>query len=128
MRSSTRSGKVWVYGIPINGRPTFDVLTRLIVTKMGHDIAQGDYFLFINVSRQRLRVLHWDGTAFDVYVKQLRSGRFMAPWMGVRGDTVMRLVADELALMLDGSEWAGRVTLSPAAPISARTTQFTGGI
>ncbi len=128
MMPSTRSGKVWVYGIPVNGRPTFDVLTRLVVTKMGHDIAQGDYFIFLNLSRRRLRMLHWDGTAFNVYMKEIRSGRFVAPWMSAPGDTVMRLVPEELKHMLDGSMWIAKVTLSPAAPISARTAQFTGGI
>jgi transposase len=48
-----------------------------------------------------------------VSYKRLEKGRFAAPWE--RGDGgELRLTVSELALLLEGSELVGRMSLSPA--------------
>ncbi|MFL5298753.1 MAG: IS66 family insertion sequence element accessory protein TnpB [Anaeromyxobacteraceae bacterium] len=52
-----------------------------------------------------------DGTGLCVFAKRLEQGRFTAPW---RTDgTAARLTTTELTLLLEGSEFAGKIALSP---------------
>jgi transposase len=56
-------------------------------------------------------VLYWDGTGLCEFAKRLERGRFTAPW---RSDgKAARLTVSELTLLLEGSEIAGKIALSP---------------
>ena len=56
-------------------------------------------------------MLYWDGTGLCEFAKRLERGRFTAPW---RSDgKAARLTVSELTLLLEGSEIAGKIALSP---------------
>ncbi len=74
----------------------------------------GDCFLFVGKDLRRAKVLLWDGTGLCVYQKRLEQGRFTAPWRKTPADRAaksLRMTMSELSLFLEGSTWAGRVTL-----------------
>jgi transposase len=110
---STRQVTVHVYAAPADMRKSFDSLSALVVQGLGRDVLSGDLFLFVSRTRTRAKVLYWDGTGLCVFAKRLERGRFTAPWERGQGRAA-RLTMSELALFLEGSEFVGRMPLSPA--------------
>lgn len=78
-------------------RKSFDGLTCLVKRELGQNPLSGDYFVFVNRSRDRLKILYWDNGGFCLFCKRLEKGQFPIP-DGNEG-TVERTA---LALMLDG--------------------------
>jgi transposase len=108
---STRQVAVHAFAEPADMRKSFDALSALVLQGLRRDPLCGDMFLFVSRDRRRAKVLYWDGTVLCVFAKRLEQGRFTAPWR-TDGKTA-RLTMSELALLLEGSELAGKVTLSP---------------
>ncbi len=58
-------------------------------------------FVFCNRSRDRLKILEWDGDGFWLYFKRLERGHFRWP---AEGDTAtMVLESEELSCLIDGA-------------------------
>jgi transposase len=83
-------------------RRSFDGLHGLVRSQLAEDPRSGHLFVFCNKSRNRLKVLCFDGTGLWVCAKRLERGRFTWPEAGA-GPKV-RLRAEELALLLGGLE------------------------
>ena len=112
MIGSTRKVRVWAYSGPADLRKGYDGLCALVRQSMALDPLSGDLFLFANRARDRAKVLTWDGTGLCIYMKRLERGRFASLWeLPAEGPLV--LTTSELALFLEGSHLAGRVTLVP---------------
>jgi len=109
---STRQVAVYAYGAPADLRKGFDGLAALVTAEIGRDPLSGDLFVFVNRSRQRAKVLLWDGTGLCLYAKRLERGRFACLWRE-KASTSLKLTTSELALFLEGSSLVGRVALSP---------------
>ncbi len=113
MIGSTRQVRVFVFGRPADMRKGYNGLFGLVTQVLGRDVLAGDMFLFISKTRQRAKVLLWDGTGLCIYAKRLERGRFTAPWES-EGNGALEMTVSELALLLEGSKLAGKVALSPA--------------
>lgn len=113
MIGSTRQVRVFAYRDPVDMRKAYDSLSALVVEGLGREVMSGELFLFVGKTRRRAKVLYWDGTGLCLFAKRLEKGRFAAPWER-KGDGPLTLTMSELALLLEGSELALRVTLSPA--------------
>jgi transposase len=109
---STRQVAVWAYGEPCDLRKGFDGLAALVTHDLARDPLSGDLFVFVNRTRQRAKVLLWDGTGLCIYAKRLERGRFAALWRD-DGRSSLALTTSELALFLEGSTLVGQVPLSP---------------
>jgi len=110
---STRQIKVFAYRSPVDMRKSFNTLTALVVQDLGRDVMSGDIFVFIGRTRQRAKLIYWDGTGLCLFAKRLAKGHFAAPWARP-GDGPLVLTTSELALLLEGSDLIGRMPLSPA--------------
>ena len=64
------------------------------------------------VHRKRAEALYFDGTGLCLLCKRLEIGHFAAPWTRP-GEGPLVLTMNELRLLLEGSELALRVRLSP---------------
>jgi transposase len=109
---STRQIAVWAYGEPCDLRKGFDGLAALVTHDLARDPMSGDLFVFVNRTRQRAKVLLWDGTGLCIYAKRLERGRFAALWRDDESSS-LALTTSELALFLEGSTLVGQVPLSP---------------
>jgi transposase len=58
-------------------------------------------FVFCNKSRNRLKILEWDGDGFWLYFKRLERGHFQWPAEG--DNATMTLEAEELTCLIDGA-------------------------
>jgi transposase len=104
--------RVFVYREPVDMRKAYDTLSALVTGPMKKSLVSGDVFVFIGRTRKRAKALYFDGTGLCMLCKRLETGHFAAPWKRP-GDGPLQLTMSELALLLEGSEIALRVRLSP---------------
>lgn len=114
MIGSTRQVAVYAYGAPVDLRKGFDGLSAVVANGLGRDPLAGDFFVFVNGTRKRAKVLLWDGTGLCIYAKRLEQGRFACLWREPPTAAPLRLTVSELQLFLEGSALVGRMPLSPA--------------
>lgn len=101
------SVRVYLASTPTDLRKSFDGLSALVASSLGHDPLSGHLYVFLNRRADQVRVLFWDRTGFVVYGKRLSRGRFHAVWKPAAGATHVEVEAAELALMLEGIDLAG---------------------
>jgi transposase len=104
--------RVFVYREPVDMRKAYDTLSALVVEPMKKSLLSGDVFVFIGRTRKRAKALYFDGTGLCLLCKRLETGHFAAPWKRP-GEGPVALTMNELSLLLEGSELALRVRLSP---------------
>lgn len=104
--------RVFVYREPVDMRKAYDTLGALVEGAMQKSLLTGDVFVFIGRTRKRAKALYFDGTGLCLLSKRLETGHFAAPWKRP-GEGPMELTMSELSLLLEGSEHALRVRLSP---------------
>lgn len=76
----TRGSRVWARSAPTDLRKGYGGLAGLVHREMGHDLVQGDLFLFVSRDRRTLRILAWDGSGLVLVSKRLARGRFAEIW------------------------------------------------
>lgn len=86
---------------PVDMRKQHTGLYCLAKEKLREDPLGGALFVFTNKSRNRLKVLYWDGTGLWVFAKRLEEGRFSWP-QGVGSDYKLSLEPEALQLLLSG--------------------------
>jgi transposase len=84
-------------------RKGFDGLHGMVRDRLGLEPLSGHLVLFCNGSRNRIKILFWDGSGQWVCAKRLAKGRFSWPGDGEQSDRVM-LSHEELSLLLGGIE------------------------
>lgn len=102
--------RVFAFGAACDMRKSFNTLAGL-VSSMGHDIAQGDVFLFVARNRKRAKVIWYDTTGLCLLAKRLDVGCFAAIWETSQSE--IELTLNELSLLLEGCKVVGRMPLSP---------------
>jgi transposase len=93
-------------------RKAYDSLSALVTEELRQTLTSGDVYVFIGKTRKRAKALYFDGTGLCLLCKRLETGHFAAPWQRP-GEGPMELTMNELALLLEGSEHALRIRLSP---------------
>jgi transposase len=70
--------RVFVALAPVDLRGSFSLYGQ-VVNQLQQDPLSGHLFVFTNRSRNRLKVLFWDGSGLWVCTKRLERGRFSWP-------------------------------------------------
>jgi len=83
---------------PTDGRKQIIGLVTLVKNSFKLDPFESAVFVFCNRSRNRLKILEWDGTGFWLHLKKLERERFQWPEAG--NDKTMTLTDDELYHLL----------------------------
>jgi len=68
-----------LYSQPTDMRKSFDGLSGLVQNILGRNPGNGDVFIFINKRRDKIKLLHWQGSGFILYYKRLEQGTFELP-------------------------------------------------
>jgi len=95
---------IFVYTQATDLRKGFDGLSGIVREQFLADPLDGSLFLFFNRRRDRLKILHWDGTGFWVYYKLLEAGTFE------------KVAADQSHVQIDATQLA--MLLAGISPIS----------
>ena len=83
-------------------RKSINGLAAIVEGSFKLDPFSGSLFVFCNRSRDRLKILEWDGDGFWLYFKRLEKGHFK--WPGEGESVTMDLAGEELAILLGGSK------------------------
>lgn len=100
-----RDVQVWVATMPVDMRKSFDALSEVVRSFLGHDPLSGSLFVFRNRGGHLLKVLWWDRTGLAIYYKRLERGSFPLP----SGNApAVAISGAQLLELLSGLEAAGR--------------------
>jgi len=83
-------------------RKSINGLSAIVEGSFELDPFDDALFVFCNRSRDRLKILEWDGDGFWLYFKRLEKGHFK--WPGAGDAATMTLTSDELAILLGGAK------------------------
>jgi transposase len=95
---------IYLHTEPTDMRKGIDGLSGIVRGQFAGDPVDGSLYLFVNRRRDRLKILHFDGSGFWVFYKVLEQGTFE-----VRQSEDQRMVIDatELAMLLGGVSLVG---------------------
>ncbi len=79
MFSLTSEFNYYLYSKPTDMRKSFDSLYGLILNETQRDPLNGDVFIFVNKTRNKIKLLHWETGGFVIYYKRLESGTLKLP-------------------------------------------------
>jgi transposase len=97
---------VFVCLLPTDLRKSFDSLAALTESVIRQSPLSGHLFVFLNRSRDRMKVLFWDRTGYCLYYKRLEAGTFVIPPQPDTG-TSATMSLPELTLVLEGIDLSG---------------------
>ena len=82
-------------------RKSINGLTAIVEGSFELDPFDGALFVFCNRSRNRVKIIEWDGDGFWLYFKRLEKGHFRWPEPG--DEATMTLTGEELSFLLGGT-------------------------
>ena len=91
---------------PTDLRKAFDGLTRIVEEELGRQITDGDFVVFCNRARSRLKAIYWDGSGVCLFAKRLEDGRFSWP---NSLEASKEVTSAELSMLLEGIDFRNAV-------------------
>lgn len=70
---------IHIHCAPIDMRKAVNGLSALVVDEFESSPQSGNLYLFYNKTRNRIKILFWDGNGFVIYYKRLEGNKFMLP-------------------------------------------------
>ena len=100
MLSLPASIRIYVARDAVDFRKAHDELLAVIRDAFGDDPFDGSLFVFLNRSRDRVKLLQWDRDGFWLHYKRLEQGSFM---LDVKPDTSRcEISRAQLAMLIEG--------------------------
>jgi transposase len=82
-------------------RKSINGLCFLVDGELGENPSCGAFYVFCNRTRDKLKVLYWDGNGFCLLYKRLERGRFYLP----KSSPSLSISPDELHWLLQGIDF-----------------------
>jgi hypothetical protein len=102
MFSLNESNKFMVYGSHVDLRKGVESLSGLI-RLMHMSPTDGSVYVFLNRSRSRMKLLHWERGGYVIYYKRLEQGRISRKVFRSSGTPLFYSMRwDELLLFVEG--------------------------
>lgn len=89
----------WLYPYPTDMRKSFYTLSGIVTNQMGRSVQDGEVFIFINRTRDCMKILHMECGGLVLYHLRLESGTFKLPIFDVESSS-FRFTWQELLLMV----------------------------
>ncbi|MFN2428098.1 MAG: IS66 family insertion sequence element accessory protein TnpB [Candidatus Binatia bacterium] len=117
MLALTPTTRVFLVAGATDMRKSFNSLAAIVTGTLGEDPTCGHLFVFCNRSRNRIKVLYWDGSGLWVCAKRLEQGTFAWPESRARH---VDFTHEEFVMLVGG--------LDPAATRRRRWYRVDAGI
>ncbi len=91
------NARIFLFQNPIDMRKGIEGLCFLIEQNYSGELMSGAYFVFINRSKDRMKVLYWDCDGFAIWWKRLEKGSFRL--LGIDRNLIDR---KEFFMLLEG--------------------------
>ena len=101
MLSLAATDQIYLVPGPTDMRKAFDTLAAIVRNELGREPTSGEWYVFCNSRRNRIKILFWNRGGLWLCAKRLERGTF--PWPRV-GERELRLTSGELSLLLGGIE------------------------
>ena len=101
MFTLSSSHRFHLYCQPTDMRKSFDGLSGLVNNVLERNPFHGDVFIFINRTRNKIKLLHWQGVSFTLYYKRLEKGTFELPQYDESVKSIS-LSYTQMVMILDG--------------------------
>lgn len=101
MFSLNDSMRYLLYSEPTDMRKSYHTLSGLVTNNMGLNVRNGDVFIFINKTRNRIKILHMEPGGLVIYSKLLEEGRFRLP-ARAHNQTSLKMNWLDLVMMVEG--------------------------
>jgi transposase len=70
------SQKLYLYRKPIHMNSSFEGLSNLVEMLFPDQLLTGAYFIFLNKTRSKIKIITWDNDGLLIFYKRLEKGRF----------------------------------------------------
>jgi transposase len=71
--------KIFLHAEPIDMRKSFDGLFGIIKSDLQLDARDGGVFMFLNLRRNRIKLIYWDRDGLAIWMKRLEKGCYQRP-------------------------------------------------
>jgi|SRR5690606_38884801 len=71
--------KIFCHKDAVDMRKGFEGLRTIVENFLAQSVTKGGYFVFLNRSRDRMKVLYWDTDGLAIWYKRLEQGSFPKP-------------------------------------------------
>jgi transposase len=68
--------QIYVYTEPLDMRKSVNGIILALLEVFDQNPQTGDYYLFVNRQRNKIKCLFWSGNGFSLYYRRLEKGRF----------------------------------------------------
>jgi transposase len=101
MLSVASTARVYLYMQAVDMRRSYDGLHAIVQAEFDRNIRLGDYFMFINRRRDRIKVIWWDRDGLAIFMKRLEAGTIQKP---IIEGNAKSLIIDhaQLSMLLSG--------------------------
>jgi transposase len=82
-------------------RKSFNGLSGIVRNELGEDPCNGDVFIFINRTRNKIKLLHWQSIGFTLYYKRLEEGTFEPLQYDEKAGSITLSYA-QIVMLIDG--------------------------
>jgi transposase len=96
--------RIFLYAKPTDMRKGFDGLYGLVLAHMELDPRLGYLFVFLNLDRTRIKILHWHTDGLAIFHKRLERGTFKRPTARTNAPN-SELLKEELFMILHGIDF-----------------------
>ncbi|MFA7186448.1 MAG: IS66 family insertion sequence element accessory protein TnpB [Victivallales bacterium] len=91
--------KIFLYRLPTDMRRSYDSLAAMASSELGEEPTSGALFVFLNRTRNRVKILYYEPGGYCIWMRRLEAGSFPLP----PGDGKKQLIdSGTLAMLLDG--------------------------
>jgi len=91
------NARIFFFQKPTDMRKGIESLSLLVEQSCPEELMTGAYFVFINRSRDKMKVLYWDNDGFAIWWKRLEKGSFHL--LGINRNLIDRR---EFFMLLEG--------------------------
>jgi hypothetical protein len=71
--------KIYLHREPVDMRKSYDGLFGIVKNDLAMDVRNGGLFMFINLRRNRVKVMYWDKDGIAIWQKRLERGTLQHP-------------------------------------------------
>lgn len=76
MLAISANARIFFFQNPTDMRKGIEGLSALVDENCTEELTSGTYFVFVNKTKDRMKVLYWDNDGFAIWWKRLEKGSF----------------------------------------------------